>query len=177
VAAWRRARAAAAARNRSRQAGFPLPAALAATGYERGHLIAHASGGGLDANVFAQARRVNQGWSPDGRRYRKLERLAAATPGCLVFHRLIYGDGTDVPDLNELTVIVDGDVHSGLFDNRPSAWTSPTVPMRRGRRFHKLVQTAFLVGLAGASAHPEHQVRLTRSSRGRVDLHVVPDVG
>jgi hypothetical protein len=36
-------------------------------------------------------------------------------------HRLIYGDDTDVPDLHELAVIVDGKVHSGLFDNRPSA--------------------------------------------------------
>jgi hypothetical protein len=177
VAAWAHVRAAPSPRDRSRQAGFPLPAALAEAGYERGHLIAHASGGGLDANVFAQARHVNQGWSPDGRRYRQLERLAAANPGSPVFHRLIYGDETDVPDLNELTVIVDGTAHHGTFDNRPTAWTSPTGPMRRGRRFHHQVQAAFLLGLTGASAYPEHHVRLTRTSRGRVDLHVVPDVG
>jgi hypothetical protein len=150
---------------------------LAEAGYERGHLIAHATGGGLDANVFAQARHVNQGWSPDGRRYRQLERLAAANPGSPVFHRLIYGDDTDIPDLNELTVIVAGTANHGIFDNRPSAWTSPTAPMRRGRRFHHEVQTAFLLGLTGASAHPEYHVRLTRTSRGRVDLHVLPEVG
>ncbi|WP_173157965.1 DNA/RNA non-specific endonuclease [Phytohabitans suffuscus] len=177
AAAWTRARSAPASRDRSRQAGFPLSPTLAEGGYERGHLIAHASGGGLDANVFAQARHVNQGWSPDGRRYRQLERLAAANPGCLVFHRLIYGDDTDVPDLNELTVIVDGQSHSGVFDNRPGVWTSPTRLLRRGRRFHQQVQIAFLLGLAGASAYPEHHVRLTRVSRGRVDLHVVPDLG
>jgi len=176
VAAWTQARSAPAPRDRSRQARYPLPAALAAAGYERGHLIAHASGGGLDANVFAQARHVNQGWSPDGRRYRKLERLAVSNPGCLVFHRLLYGDGTDVPDLNELTVSIDGHPHHGVFDNRPSAWTSATSPLHRGRRFHQQVQAAFLLGLAGASAHPEHQVSLTRVSRGRVDLHVVPDL-
>ena len=177
VAAWTYAHTAPSSRDRSRQAGFPLPAALAEAGYERGHLIAHASGGGLDANVFAQARHVNQGWSPDGRRYRQLERLAAANPGSPVFHRLVYGDETDVPDLDELTVIVDGKAHHGIFDNRPSAWTSPTGPMRRGRRFHYQVQAAFLIGLTRASAYPEHHVRLTRTSRGRVDLHVVPEVG
>jgi hypothetical protein len=175
VAAWTCAHPAPAPRDRSRQAHFPLPPALAQAGYERGHLIAHATGGGLDANVFAQARHVNQGWSPNGRHYRQLERLAAAHPGCLVFHRLVYGDGTDIPDLSELTVIVDGQTHRGLFDNRPSAWVSATAPLRRGRRFHRLVQTAFLVGLAGATAYPEHQVTLTGVRRGRVDLHVVPD--
>ncbi len=177
VAGWTHAHAAPAPRDRTRQAGFPLPTVLAEAGYERGHLVAHATGGGLDANVFAQARHVNQGWSPDGRRYRQLERLAATNPASLVFHRLVYGDDTDVPDLNELTVVVDGQVNQGIFDNRPSAWTSPTGAMRRGRRFHHQVQAAFLLGLTGASAHPEHHVRLTRTSRGRVDLHVVPEVG
>jgi hypothetical protein len=177
VAAWTRVHAAPAPRDRARQARYPLPPALTAAGYERGHLIAHATGGGLDANVFAQARHVNQGWSPDGRRYRQLERLAAANPGCIVFHRLIYGDDTDVPDLNELTVIIADTERGDVFDNRPAAWTSNTAPLRRGRSFHQLVQTAFLVGLAGASAYPEHHVKLTRLRRGRVDLHVVPDVG
>src|SRR5207244_4085471 len=116
VAAWSHARAPVASRDRSRQAGFPLPRAFADAGYERGHLMAHAAGGGLDANVFAQAWHVNQGRSPQGRRYRQLERLAAANPGCQVFHRLIYGDGSDVPDLTELTVVVDGRAQQGVFD-------------------------------------------------------------
>jgi hypothetical protein len=103
--------------------GFPLPASLAEAGYERGHLIAHATGGGLDANVFAQARHINRGWSPDGRRYRQLERLAAANPGRAIFNRLIYGDDTDVPDLTELAVAVGGQAHHGIFDNRRSTWT------------------------------------------------------
>jgi hypothetical protein len=176
VAAWTHAHAAAQSRDRSRQAGFPLAPALAAAGYERGHLIAHATGGQLDANLFAQARHVNQGWSPDGRRYRQLERLAAANPGCLVFHRLVYGDGSDVPDLTELTVMVGDEIHHGVFDNRPGTWTPPTAPLRRGRRFHQQVQSAFLLGLAGATADPEHHVTFNRTSRGRVDLHIVPDL-
>ncbi|HZN76098.1 MAG TPA: hypothetical protein VFC00_31085 [Micromonosporaceae bacterium] len=176
VAAWTHARNPATPRDRSRQAGFPLSSALAGAGYERGHLIAHASGGGLDANVFAQARHVNRGWSPAGRRYRQLERLAAANPGCLVFHRLIYGDGADVPDLTELTVVIDGRVHRDVLDNRPTVWRPSTAPLRRGQRFHQQVQTAFLLGLAGATARPEHHVKLSRVGRGRVDLHVVPDL-
>lgn len=126
--------------------------------------------------MFAQARHVNRGWSPDGRRYRRLERLAAASPGCLVFHHLIYGDDTDVPDLTELTVIVGDRTHHGTFDNRPSVWGPSTAPLRRGRRFHQQVQTAFLIGLAGATARPEHHIKLTRRGGGRVDLHVVPDL-
>jgi hypothetical protein len=58
----------------------------------------------MDENLFAQAAHVNQGRSPAGRAYRRLERLAASRPGRLLFHRLIYGDGTDVPDLTQLTV-------------------------------------------------------------------------
>lgn len=177
VAAWTRAQAASGSRDRSRQARFPLAPVLASAGYERGHIIAHATGGQLDANLFAQARHVNRGWSPDGRRYRKLERLAAANPGCPVFHRLIYGDGSDVPDLTELTVMIAGQTHRGVFDNRPGAWTPPTAPLHRGRRFHRQVQTEFLIGLTGATAHPEHHVTLSRTRRGRVDLHVVPDIG
>jgi hypothetical protein len=119
VAAWGLSSTATGRRQGSRQAGFPLSAALIAQGYERGHLLAHAIGGGLDENLFAQASHVNQGRSPAGRAYRALERLAPRHPGSLVFHRLIYGDGTDVPDLNQLTVGLPTSTHTGTFDNRP----------------------------------------------------------
>ncbi len=56
VAAWTNALSTPASRDGSGQAGFPLSPTLAEAGYERGHLIAHASGGGLDENLFAQAR-------------------------------------------------------------------------------------------------------------------------
>jgi len=55
-------------------------------------------------------------------------------------------------------------------------WRPSTAPLRRGQRFHQQVQTAFLLGLAGATARPEHHVKLSRVGRGRVDLHVVPDL-
>jgi hypothetical protein len=84
VAAWRRTSVAATPRNRSRQAGFPVSPALAGRGYERGHLLAHSAGGGLDENLFAQASHVNQGRSPGGRAHRQMERLAASHPGSLL---------------------------------------------------------------------------------------------
>lgn len=173
VAAWGRSVAPHGPRDRSRQAGFPLPADLLGLGYERGHLLAHATGGGLDENLFAQASHVNQGRSPAGRFYRRLERLAASHPGCLIFHRLIYGDGTDVPDLTQLTVGLAAALHTGTFDNRPQAWVSATGRLVRGQGFHRNVQTAFLAGLVAADAHPERTLALS-SGRRRVDLLVLP---
>lgn len=144
VAAWGRSTPPQGQRKRSRQAGFPLPPALAGRGYERGHLLAHATGGGLDENLIAQASHVNQGRSPAGRANRRLESLAASRPGSLLFHRLIYGDGTAVPDLTQLTVGLPTATHTGTFDNRPR----PAMPDRlaRGQQFHRCVQTAFLAG-------------------------------
>jgi len=40
---------------------------------------------------------TNRGWSEQGKRYRALERDAAATPGVLYFGHLLYGDDTAYP--------------------------------------------------------------------------------
>jgi hypothetical protein len=176
VAAWGHSSSPHSQRDKSRQAGFPLPPGLAGRGYERGHLLAHATGGGLDENLFAQAGHVNQGRSPAGRAYRRLERLAGAHPGSLLFHRLVYGDGTDVPDLTQLTVAVPTATHTGTFDNRPEAWHATTTErLVRGQMFHRDVQTAFLAGLVAAGAHPEHTLAL-HTGRRRVDLLIVPEI-
>lgn len=171
VAAWGISSVPAGGRKRSRQAGFPLSTELAARGYERGHLLAHATGGGLDENLFAQASDVNQGCSPAGRAYRRLERLASSHPGCLLFHRLIYGDGTEVPDLTQLTIALSGTLYVGTFDNRPRPTPDRLV---RGQQFHRRVQTAFLAGLVGASASPEHVLNLHTGRRRRLDLLILP---
>jgi|tagenome__1003787_1003787.scaffolds.fasta_scaffold20962452_2 hypothetical protein len=176
VAAWGRSSTPRSQRNRSRQGGFPLRPVLAGRGYQRGHLLAHATGGGLDENLFAQAGHVNQGRSAAGRVYRRLERMAADNPGSLVFHRLIYGDGTDVPDLTQLTIGLSAATHTGLFDNRPEAWPTLTGRLTRGQRFHRDVQTAFLIGLVAADGHPEHTLSL-RTGRRRLDLLVLPEIG
>lgn len=50
-----------------------------------------------------------------------------------------------------------------------------TGPLRRGQRFHELVQRDFLADLLGATARPEHAITLTNSRGGRIDLLVLPD--
>lgn len=40
---------------------------------------------------------LNRRWSPEGSRFRALERKAAAAPGTLFFIRPVYQDGTDRP--------------------------------------------------------------------------------
>ena len=64
---------------------------------DRGHLAAHASGGGLDINVFHQNVYLNRGWSPAGKRYREMERYCAQNQGTFFFSRLIYTDLTARP--------------------------------------------------------------------------------
>lgn len=59
---------------------------------DRGHFLAHASGGGLDINLFHQNALLNRGWSPEGRRYRQMEQYAARHEGTLFFSRPIYED-------------------------------------------------------------------------------------
>jgi hypothetical protein len=48
--------------------------------------------------------RLNRGWSTDGRRFRSMERRAAAEPGSLFFVGLTYADGTDRPEYLEVGV-------------------------------------------------------------------------
>ncbi len=175
VAAWAISRGPAAPRDASRQRGYPLAESLRELGYERGHLIAHASGGGLDANLFAQVRHINRGRSNDGRAFRDLERLAAGTPGAWVFHQLSYAGPTPVPDRSHLLVITDHGVHERLFSNNPLL---PASASRRrlgaGVVFHRRVQLAFAAGLTGAEAAAEHAISLYQGRRGRVDLVIVP---
>jgi hypothetical protein len=52
---------------------------------DRGHFLSHATGGGLDMNLFPQQRDLNRGWSPEGKMFRQMERFTAARPG--VFSR------------------------------------------------------------------------------------------
>jgi hypothetical protein len=164
------------ARDATRQRGYPLAPRLAAAGYERGHLVARAAGGGLDVNLFAQAWQVNQGRSAEGREFRRLERLAAAHPGAVVMTRLIYTDDTAVPtSVHLLVVLGDDHVQQGLFSNtrlpRPPARLER---LRAGTAFHHTVQTAFVAGLLGANAEPERVIRLAHGRAGRIDLLVVP---
>ena len=86
---------------------------------DRGHLIPHLSGGEFGPNIFRQDRALNRGWSEQGKRYRALEREAAATPGTLYFGHLIYADDTAYPYEIETGLIRDDKLHVERFHNRP----------------------------------------------------------
>lgn len=88
-------------RDASRLRGFPGSDERG----DRGHLAAHAAGGGLDINVFHQDAYLNRGWSPQGKRYREMERYCASHPGTFFFSRLIYADETARPSEIEFGIL------------------------------------------------------------------------
>jgi hypothetical protein len=121
VAGWGRTLNEAADRDRGFMAGFPLPSAEFEV--DRGHLIARMAGGdeAVGINLVPQERRLNRGRGPDGRRWRRLEGVAAG-PGTGVFVRALYDDPTDIPvRLDYLAVTPDGVVQLERFHNRPHA--------------------------------------------------------
>lgn len=105
---------AAAPRDTSRMAGFPdVNVGWARAGRDgdddadRGHLLAHTAGGGLDINLFPQARRLNRGWSKEGKLFREMERYVADHPGTFFYHRLLYTKDGWIPDELEYGVLRD----------------------------------------------------------------------
>lgn len=70
-----------ASRDRARIAGFPR---ALDPDYQKGHLIAHRLGGGLDINIVHQLGAANIG------PFRRLEAEAARNPGSFYFVRLLY---------------------------------------------------------------------------------------
>ena len=118
VAAWAVTPAAVARRDVSYQRGFPLAADPAGSPVDRGHLIPHLSGGEFGPNIFRQDRALNRGWSYEGRRFRALEREAAASPGTFYFGHLLYQDDTAHPMAIEIGILRDGTLHVERFQNR-----------------------------------------------------------
>jgi hypothetical protein len=87
--------------------------------YDRGHFLGHASGGELDINLFPHERALNRGWSEDGKRFRWLERTAAAVSGTFFFHRPEYVDDSWIPAALEFGVLRGGASWAcGTFVNR-----------------------------------------------------------
>jgi hypothetical protein len=118
VAAYGIARSAAGRRNASRIRGFPGSDGRG----DRGHLAAHAAGGGLDINVFHQDAYLNRGWSLQGRRYREMERYCAENDGTFFFSRLIYADETARPAEIEFGILKpDASLWVEVFDNSGEA--------------------------------------------------------
>ena len=101
-------------RNASRLRGFPGSDERG----DRGHLVAHAAGGGLDINVFHQDAYLNRGWSLQGKRYREMERYCAENEGTFFFSRLIYADETARPAEIEFGILrPDASLWVEVFDN------------------------------------------------------------
>jgi hypothetical protein len=118
VAAWAVTPAAVARRDVSYQRGFPLAPDPGGPAVDRGHLIPHLSGGQFGPNIFRQYRALNRGWSPEGRRFRALEREAAASPGTFYFGHLLYDDDSAYPVAIEIGITRGGTLHAERFQNR-----------------------------------------------------------
>ncbi len=56
--------------------------------YDKGHFIAHYSGGPIDINLFPQHRDVNRGWSSQGRNTGQWKDLLLLTQARLFFRTL-----------------------------------------------------------------------------------------
>lgn len=106
-------------RDTAYQRGFPMVPGADGFPVDRGHLIPHLSGGEFGPNLFRQDRSLNRGWSEEGKRYRALEREAAATPGTLYFGHLIYADDSAFPDEIETGLLRGDKLHVERFHNRP----------------------------------------------------------
>lgn len=118
VAAWTVTPAAVRKRDVLYQRNFPLPPDPDGTPVDRGHLIPHLSGGEFGPNIFRQNRALNRGWSDPGKRFRALEREAAANPGTFYFGHLIYEDDSAYPMIIETGLLRGGRLHVGRFRNR-----------------------------------------------------------
>lgn len=102
------------------QREFPMaPASHGVAAVDRGHLIPHLSGGEFGPNIFRQDRALNRGWSAQGKRYRALEREAAAVPGTLYFGHLLYVDDSAYPSEIEVGLLRGVELYVERFDNRP----------------------------------------------------------
>ena len=118
VAAWTVTPATVSKRDVSYQRGFPLAADPGSPPVDRGHLIPNLSGGEFGPNIFRQDRSLNRGWSQEGRRFRALEREAAAIPGTFYFGHLLYKDDTAYPMEIEIGILRGGTLHVERFQNR-----------------------------------------------------------
>jgi len=118
VAAWTVTPATVNKRDVFHQRGFPLAADPGGPPADRGHLIPNLSGGEFGPNIFRQDRSLNRGWSQEGRRFRALEREAAAIPGTFYFGHLLCDDDTADPVEIEIGILRGGTLHVERFQNR-----------------------------------------------------------
>ena len=94
------------------------PEEIDSSGRDKGHFIAHAIGGGLDMNIFSQARGLNRGISEQGKVYRLMERYCYENAGTFCFSRPVYDDATSIPRWVEFGLLQDdGSLWIEVFEN------------------------------------------------------------
>ncbi|MEO3433244.1 hypothetical protein [Inquilinus sp. CAU 1745] len=71
---------------------------------DKGHIMSHRQGGGMDVNLFPQRPDVNRGRGAH-KRYRALERYCAANSGTFCFSRLLYDDRSWIPEEIEYGIV------------------------------------------------------------------------
>jgi hypothetical protein len=90
--------------------------------WDKGHFIANSIGGEIDGcemNVFIQNRRLNRGWSDEGKKFREMEKYCFKNPGTFCFHRPIYIGPTLKPFFLEYGILMpDNKLWIAYFDNR-----------------------------------------------------------
>ncbi|HEX9928181.1 MAG TPA: hypothetical protein VGB02_06585 [Pyrinomonadaceae bacterium] len=85
---------------------------------DKGHFIAHTIGGGLEVNIFAQRRDINQGRSTRGKIFRSMEKYCARHPNTFCFNRPLYSEDTSRPYMIEFGVLLEsGELWVERFDN------------------------------------------------------------
>ncbi len=91
-------------------------------GWDKGHFIANSIGGRVDnheLNVFPQQRKLNRGWSIEGKIFRKMESFCSTNKDVFCFHRPIYLDLSFIPTYLEFGILLpDSTFWIELFDNR-----------------------------------------------------------
>jgi catechol 2,3-dioxygenase-like lactoylglutathione lyase family enzyme len=120
VAVWGRSTSPVGGRDRARIAGsLPNPLHWSRRHRDRGHFVAHATGGGLDLNLFPQALGLNRGRTGQGRRWQEMERYAAGNPRTPLFVRPIYDTDTWTPTELDHAILTRDGLRFERFSNRP----------------------------------------------------------
>jgi hypothetical protein len=117
VVVWGRSTPPTAPKDAARMAGFLRGAGWTRRGHDRGHLVAHGAGGGLDLNLVPQLATLNRGRSGQGRRWRRIERYVARHPGTPLFVRPLYGSGSWIPSAFDYGLVRAGRLNVERFWN------------------------------------------------------------
>ena len=87
---------------------------------DKGHMMSHGTGGGLDINLYPQRRDLNQRRksNPASYVYAEMEKYTRENSNVFYFNRLLYSNNTWIPSWIEFGVVkLDGNLWVEVFDN------------------------------------------------------------